>query len=214
MTTLSWGFPDTVESVVKSRANGPLLAAAAALHIRELDVVVDMTYGRGRFWTLYRPINLVPHDLYVGDGVDFRDLPEKDESVDVVVFDPPYIAGGGTESSTIPDFRDRYGLPTSKAHDGPQTADDIALLYREGISEAERILKPKGRLMVKTMDFVNGGVFHTMRHLVVTEAIAVGMRQVDEFVHYSGTGPSNFADKTQRTSRRAHSFLCIFKKEP
>ena len=203
----TWGFPDTVESVVKTRDNGSLIATAAVLHIPDRALVVDMTYGRGRFWTKYRPPNLVMHDLYTVDGVDFHNLPEADGTVDVAVFDPPYIPDGG-ELTTIPDMRDTYGVGGATA---PQSVGDIADLYVAGIGEAYRILKRDGRLLVKTMDFVRGGKYHAMRHHVVASAVDVGFTQIDEFVHHSGTGPQP-GGRIQRTSRRAHSFLCVFAK--
>ncbi len=209
------GMPNTVESVVRSRTNGPLIAAAAALWINDEDHVLDITYGRGLFWTRYQPQHFTQHDLH-GDGVDFRDLPEADESVDVVVFDPPYIAGGGRKSSTIPDFRDRYGLMdiASDPDAISDTPGELKDLIRGGLVEAVRVLRPKGRLWVKCADFVGGGDspngYNAMRHWVVSEVLGLGLAQVDEFVHHSGTGPGSWP--TQRTSRRAHSFLCVFQK--
>ena len=68
---LAFSMPETVQSVVRCPTNGPLLAAAAQLWIADDDLVVDVTYGRGMFWTHYRPGRLVAHDLAL-DGVDFR----------------------------------------------------------------------------------------------------------------------------------------------
>jgi len=212
MSQETWGFPSTVESVVKVRENGPLIATAAVLHIFDGAAVVDMTYGRGLFWTKYRPENLIAHDLYRGDGVDFRDLPEGDSSVDVAVFDPPYLPNESADKTTVPDFRDRYGIDLTEEQRGPRTVQDVFDLYTAGIAEAHRILKPRGKLLVKTMDFVHGGKYHAMRQHVVMSATELGMSQVDEFVHHSGLGVSNLAGTTQRTSRRAHSLLCVFKK--
>src|SRR5688572_3505485 len=93
---LAMAMPETVQSVVHCATNGPLLAAAAQLWIGPDDLVVDVTYGKGNFWTRYRPGRLVTHDLAL-DGVDFRHLPEAPGSVDVVVFDPPYIPQGGRD---------------------------------------------------------------------------------------------------------------------
>jgi hypothetical protein len=64
---LAFSMPETVQSVVRRRTYGPLLAAAAQLWIELEDLVVDVTYGRGNFWTDYRPARLVAHDLAV-DG--------------------------------------------------------------------------------------------------------------------------------------------------
>lgn len=201
-------LPGTIESVVKCRTNGPLISHAAELWIDSDDVVVDATYGKGNFWTVFRPENLIAHDLYVGDGVDFRNLPEADESVDVVVFDPPQIPQGGRDTSTTQDFLDRYGLQGV-----PKTRAELEVLIAEGMTEASRVLKPRGRLFVKCTDYINGGRFCQERHMVVTTAHFCDLEQVDEFVHYSGTGPGK-NDRRQLHSRRSHSFLCIFQKPP
>jgi tRNA G10 N-methylase Trm11 len=201
----AFAMPGTVQSVVRCQENGPLLAAAAQLWIAPDDLVMDVTYGRGRFWTRYRPRHLVTHDITI-DGVDFRHLPEGSSSVDVIVFDPPYIAQGGRETSTIPDMLDRYGLV-----DVPKTVPEVNQLIADGIQEATRVLRPKGRLLVKCMDYVCSGRLVLGRHHVVTTALGIGLEQVDEFVHYSGTGPQSTWER-QLHSRRAHSFLCVFRK--
>lgn len=203
----SLALPGTVESVVKTQSNGKLLATVASLWIEDDDLVLDVTYGRGNFWTVYRPQFLTAHDLAV-DGVDFRLLPEADESVDVVVFDPPYIAQGGRDTSTLPDFLDAFGLD-----DCPKSVAELERLIQKGIREARRVLKPGGRLLMKCMDYINGGRYVKGRHFVVGWAEVLGLEQVDEFIHYSGTGPQPARD-VQLHSRRAHSILCVFQKPP
>ena len=202
---MSMALPSTVQSVIHTQQNGPLIAAAATLWINDDKLVLDVTYGRGNFWTVYRPANLTTHDIAI-DGVDFRSLPEPDGAVDVVVFDPPYIAQGGRETSTLPGFLDAYGL-----HDVPKTAKELRQLITDGIKECTRVLAPGGRLIIKCMDYISGGIYQQGRHHVVEEAMRCGLRQVDEFVHYSGVGPQ--PDRLRQFhSRRAHSFLCIFRK--
>lgn len=203
--TLPLSLAETVQSVVKAQRNGPLIAAAAVLWIGDDDTVLDMTYGRGLFWTEYRPTTLITHDLAL-DGVDFRSLPEESATVDVVVFDPPYIAQGGRDTSTLPDFLDRYGLVNV-----PKTTQELDLLIWGGMVEARRVLRPGGRLLVKCMDYINGGRYVQGRHTVVSYAHDLGLVQVDEFVHFSGTGPQPPRPR-QLHSRRAHSFLCVFRK--
>ncbi len=207
---LAFSMTEAVQSVVRCPTNGPLLAAAAQLWIGPEDLVVDVTYGRGNFWTHYRPAQLVPHDLAL-DGVDFRQLPEPDRSVDVVVFDPPYIPQGGRETSMVPDVIDRYGL-----RDAPTSRWELEELIAGGIKEAARVLRPGGRLLVKCMDYVSSGQFISGRHHVVTAALAAGLELVDELVHYSGCGPQPDANldgspRRQEHARRAHSFLCVFR---
>lgn len=216
----AFALPETVQSVVEARTNGPLIAAAAQLWIPPDALVVDMTYGLGTFWSVYRPRRLVGHDLKV-DGVDFRKLPEADGTVDVAVLDPPHFPQGGRETSTLhtrrlgggPNVReddggylDRYGL-----RDAPKTVPGIDALYLAGIAEAFRVLAGGGVLLVKCLDYVSSRRYVQGRHRVVTSAMAVGFVQVDEFVHYRGLGPQEEVEVHEH-SRRAHSFLCVFRK--
>lgn len=196
-------LPEVVESVVRCQTNGPLLATAAQLWIKPDDLVVDVTYGLGNFWTCYRPKNLLAHDLIL-DGVDFRQLPEADASVDVVIFDPPYIPNQGP-ASTAPQFTERYGLTTVAG----RNHWDVEVLVSGGMKECARILRPQGRLFVKCMDYVNSGRLVLGRHFVVTTALGLGLEQVDEFVHARGLGPQPDIAR-QVHSRRSHSFLCVF----
>jgi hypothetical protein len=55
-------LPRPIASVIASHRNGPLIAKAATLWIRPGDVVLDMTYGRGKFWTDFTPGHLIAHD--------------------------------------------------------------------------------------------------------------------------------------------------------
>ena len=45
--------------------------------------VLDPTFGKGNWWTVWRPEKLTAHDLDPerGDGVDYRDLPEPDAMI-------------------------------------------------------------------------------------------------------------------------------------
>lgn len=202
-----------IQSVLESRYNAPLIAQAAKLWVKPEDIVLDPTWGRGNFYKDWKPENLIAHDLYTLDGVDYRALPEEDRSVDVVIFDPPYVTGGTVTTSTIPEMLDRYGTGASC----PRSIPELFEMNRQGMAECARVLKPGGRLMVKTMDYICNGKFIQGHHFVVTTAEELGLEQVDEFVHYSGTGPQpkfnlDGSPRRQVHSRRAHSFLCVFRK--
>jgi hypothetical protein len=94
--------------------NATLIAdGVAPLYLPADAVVLDPTYGKGGFWKKYRPPKLIAHDLKL-DGVDFTALPEADDSVDVVAFDPPYKLNG-TPTDEIDecygvDKIDRFGV--------------------------------------------------------------------------------------------------------
>ena len=73
--------------------NADVFAQILDLHVPQGSTVADVTYGKGVFW------RNVPDDRYcllatdIQDGVDCRELPYGDETIDCVVLDPPYMEG-------------------------------------------------------------------------------------------------------------------------
>jgi hypothetical protein len=132
--------------------NSALIAAAARLYLPDGARVVDVTWGHGVFWRRFngrRRFTLIGSDIRAGtDGVvadvaaDFRQLPYADASVDVVVLDPPYMHCGHYINNH------RYGAALT---DHMRHAE-IMELYRAGMVEARRVLRPGGTLWVKCKD--------------------------------------------------------------
>ncbi len=151
-------------------------------YLRETDVLLDPTYGRGLWWSKWRQPD-VKHDITM-DGVDFRYLPEEDATFDSVAFDPPYIAPGGRATTGLPDFFDRYGLgETPKRPMGLQAMND------DGLWECRRVVKKKGVVIVKTMDYITSGQMFPGTHYTLTAALSMGFKLVDRLEHLGAVRP-------------------------
>lgn len=189
-------------------------------YIKPTDEVVDVTYGKGKWWRLYKH----DHDRFLGliwkgdykEGSDFRDpvaliddfgdLPFPNAFANVVCFDPPYVSPGGRTTSTIPDFNDRYGLRLAA-----KTPLDLHLDNMRGLLEAERICKPGGFLLMKTKSYVSSGKLQAQVHWAYDAATATGLRLVDEFYHVSPPGPQP-EGRGQVHARQNVSRLLVFRK--
>ena len=70
-------------------SNEQLFPHILDLHVPHGSTVADVTYGKGVFWKRVEDgaYNLLATDIET--GVDCRDLPYADESIDCVVLDPP-----------------------------------------------------------------------------------------------------------------------------
>lgn len=185
--------------------NADLMAAVAPYYLT--GSVCDVTYGVGGWWRVFRPENLVGHDIdpTKGDGVDFTALPEPDDTYDAVCFDPPYIPQGGYETSTAHTFADRFGL-TSRSRDA------LWALIGAGLAECRRVAGPGGFVLVKCMDFVNGGAFHLGHRQVLDMADELDLACHDLIVHHAGSGPGGHNIFDPKRARRHHSYLLVFRK--
>jgi hypothetical protein len=183
--------------------NGDLLASVAGLYLT--GSVLDVTYGKGVWWTKYRPAGLAHHDLAL-DGVDFRALPEADRSYDTVCFDPPYLPRTGQSKAThLRDerFRTRYGL------DVPRNQGELGELIGAGLAECARVARRW--VLVKCCDYCNGKQLVLGHVKVLEQAAQLNLAVHDLLVHASGTGPGGGQILTARRARRAHSYLLVFR---
>lgn len=193
-------------TTVVEGTNADLVAAFAALCIRPTDVVLDATWGRGRFWTKYRhPGRFIAHDLAV-DGVDFTQSPEADGTVDVWVFDPPHIAPGGRATSTIPAFNGAYGLAAA-----PRTPAGVFDLYGAGMKEGSRLVRSGGLLAVKCMNGVTSGRKQWAHEHVVSTGRDLGLERWGELILVRPSPGPQPAHQRQVHAYNRHSFLCIFR---
>ena len=131
-----------------------MLPQLIGLHWRSKElqspIVADVTYGGGRFWKACG-LDIIGSDL---DPVraktvcaDFRFLPYKDSSIDVLIFDPPHIADVGSERRKI--MREIYGIYWKST--------SIIEASRAFLLEAARVLKQDGIIIAKLSDQIQTG---------------------------------------------------------
>ena len=184
--------------------NAALFAQVARLWIADGDVVVDATYGRGAFWKELP--GLPTHGYDLATGTDLRDLPHEDASVDVLVLDPPYRPTHGSKkfagSNALPRA---YGLGEQKL----DTINDVLDLYRGGMAEAYRVLRPGGRIMVKCQDISYGNRLHLVSLDVLRDMRGAGFEMADQFILVNTVRLPSSQWVTQERARRSHSVLWV-----
>lgn len=195
--------------------NGDLIAAVADLYLT--GSVLDVTYGEGKWWERFKPDQFTAHDLEKVDGVDFRELPEDDNTYDAVCFDPPYVISGTHSSDRLgPDFQNRYGiglhnLPEARNVATGETA--FHSLLRGGLSECVRVSREW--VLVKCMEFSQGShtptSFHDIPYLMTKWALELGCVKHDQIVHHTGSGPGGHNIFDIKRARRHHSYLLVFR---
>lgn len=172
--------------------------------------VLDTTYGLGRFWKLWTPDHLVAVDLNPTRsrdwplGVDVRDLPFDDATFDAVVFDPPYKLNGTSTGRGASASDEDYGVEQYMGR------VERHQMIRDGITEAHRVARPGGHVLVKCMDQVNGGRVRWQTREFADHAEALGARLVDA-LHVQGYRAQP-AGRSQQHARRDYSTLLVLRK--
>jgi phage N-6-adenine-methyltransferase len=189
--------------------NDHLMAQVARLYFRTGDRIADVTYGRGRFWRL---TDMTQYDFHPSDLLtvperpyDFRDLPYRSREFDVHVFDPPYMHHPPARRYLDTDYKNSE---TTKGF----SHDDIIRLYRDGMVEGWRILKPGGLMLVKCKDEIERGLSR-MSHIELHDIALkeLGMEVQDLFVLTQKVLLVRFRNNDH--ARKNHSYLWVFRKE-
>ncbi|MBI4970021.1 MAG: site-specific DNA-methyltransferase [Rhodospirillales bacterium] len=212
----------TTSDVVMSAAvgdNSGLFQQIMALHVEPGSVVADITYGGGVFWRLI-PKNqylLLPTDLKTGTSWDR--LPHKANSVDAVIFDPPYmeglyrknkseLAGSGTHSA----FRHFYSNG-KETREGRKWHDAVLEAYLSALPEVIRILKHNGKFIVKCQDEVSANR-QKLTHVELIWALeAAGFYCKDLFVCIRHNKPVVSRLVKQIHARKNHSYFLVFERQ-
>lgn len=159
---------------------------------------MDVTYGKGTFWKVFMPRRLIAHDRYTLDGVDFRDLPHRRNSVEVVVFDPPYKLNG---TPMLHEMDARYGteeaMPIAVRHE----------MICDGLTECIRVARRY--VLLKCQDQVASGKVHWQTRIFADHGEECGARLVDAFI-LVGAGRQQPEGRSQVHARRNYSTLLVF----
>lgn len=132
------------------RSSAEVVAAILRDLFPDARTVLDLTPGRGRFWSESVPTHVsVRFSEY-----DFRCLPLEVNAVDVAVFDPPHIADAGQRSI----MRQRFGTYPQR---------ELAQVIRDGAREAFRVAALG--CVVKVCDHVHEQRFQDMSGWVCGE---------------------------------------------
>ena len=143
--------------------NADVFSQVLKLNVPRGSTIADVTYGQGAFWLNVHKDDYHLHKSDISDGVDCRNLPYEEASLDCVVLDPPYMegfyrnegsekAGGGSHQA----FRDRYSNGSEEPTDSNAKWHDAVLdIYKVSGLEAHRVLRNKGILIVKCQDAVS-----------------------------------------------------------
>lgn len=203
------------------RNNEDIFPLILSLYVPIGSEIADVTYGKGVFWKKVRKDDYRLHCSDIKTGIDCRNLPYADASMDCVVLDPPYmegfyrrnqehLAGHGTFSS----FREAYsdGSISPQRENVPKYHDAVLDMYYAAGREAWRVLKQKGILIIKCQDEVSANRQRLTHVEIVNEYTREGFEVEDLFVMIRNNRPNVSTLLRQVHARKNHSYFLVFRK--
>lgn len=198
--------------------NADLFPQILKLHVPGDSIIADVTWGKGVFWQNVPDGRYVVRGTDIQTGVDCRDLPYADASIDCVVLDPPYMeglyrksrdhmAGAGNYAA----FRKHYSDGKS-TNGGPKYHAAVLDLYFRAGREAHRVLRDDGVLIVKCQDEVSANQQRLTHVEIINEYAQFGFYAKDLFVLVRNNRPAMSRVVRQEHARKNHSYFLIFVK--
>lgn len=164
---------------------------------------LDPTYGKGNIYNgLSGPelkYDLNPKAPNI-QKADCRALPFKEGTIKNIVFDPPFLGGGSKKGVMITKFTNYDTVP------------ELWKFYKESLTEFYRILKPKGILIFKCQDMIEGRKQFLSHIEIINTARAIGYYPKDLFILLSKTRIIRANQKQQQHTRKFHCYWLVFQK--
>lgn len=189
-----------------NRNDQDIITSIIKLHNNGENFEVDPTYSKGVFWEGLTPPRLKFDINPVVEGVEkasATNLPLEAESVQSIMFDPPFVVRVKSEAKGI--IHNRFSSFTS--------IPSLWEFYREALEEFYRILKPGGIVAFKCQDTIDGGREYWSHYMVMKFAFELGYKVKDLFILYRGDNVLFSPNmKVQQHARKTHCYYIVLEK--
>lgn len=179
------------------------------LHADSKMIDCDPTFSIGNFYKngLPKPKHIFDREPQVEGVIQATSdkLPLDNNSVNVIMFDPPFVITGDTygeakEGSSI----------IAKRFTGFHDFNELKTMYSGSLKEFYRILNDDGIVIFKCQDCVSSAKNHFSHVYIMNEALRIGFYPLDLFVLLSQV---RIVDgRKQQHGRKYHVFFWVFKK--
>lgn len=191
-----------------------IIKSILKLHVPKKKIDLDPTYSKGNFYNntgIEKPkyrYDIQPTDDSVSYA-DCRNLPLDNNSIDCIMFDPPFVIGSGKSCELDKDGQNII----LKRFSNFKTPSELYNFYIESLREFYRILKPNGVLIFKCQDTVSSGVNY-MSHIYIHDfAVDNGFYPKDLFILNAKNRIISGKHKNQQHARKYHSYFWVFEKD-
>jgi hypothetical protein len=195
--TISYSQSDTLKNI-------------QLLYLENKNFECDVTYSKGAFYKdIEEPkfkFDILPQTTDTIKA-DCLDLPIKNNMLESLMFDPPFLATTGKSLSSISSnniITKRFGCYKNET--------ELFEFYKESLKEFYRVLKVNGILVVKIQDKVSSGKQYLSHVFIINEAEKLGFYAEDIFILLAKSRLVAEWQKNQKHARKFHSYFIVFRK--
>lgn len=180
------------------------------LHIPSKIIDCDPTYSIGNFYKkgLISPkykFDKFPQLSGVIEATS-DNLPLENESINSIIFDPPFVIGGATYKKSK-----KGSCIISKRFTQFISFEELKTMYGNSLKEFYRILKDGGVVIFKCQDCVSSAKQYFSHTWIMYEALKYKFYPKDLFILLA---KNRLMDgRKQQHARKFHSYFWVFKKE-
>ena len=190
-----------------------IINAILKLHVPSKIIDCDPTFSKGNF---YNSTGIAPpryrFDILPSidaEYADCRNLPLKSNSIECMMFDPPFLATTGksleSDNGNSNKINKRFGVYPSETM--------LHQFYIDSMKETYRVLKDNGILIFKCQDKVSSGRQYFSHCFIKEEAEKIGFYPKDLFILLAKNRiTANWQVKNQKNARKYHCYFWVFVK--
>ena len=184
-----------------------LIKQIMSLHNGGKPFDVDPCYSIGRFWTGLpqptRKFDINPQKTGV-EQASADSLPIESESVESVMYDPPFLTGSAGEDAKPGKIKARFSYF--------RTMSDLWRFYKASLAEFHRILRHDGSLVVKCQDCISSSTQYLSHVEIIKMAEKQGFYTKDLFILGNNQVMWSPNMIEQQHARKTHSYFLVFRK--
>ena len=217
---MALSYNDLIKNVSTSQTE--ILKNIIDLHNGGRPFDVDITYSTGGFYKKSKSSDIVieeplmKFDVYplfedVSKLEPWGNIPIENESVESVIFDPPFICAPRNSKSVI---EPKEGSNIMfKRFSSYYPIFELHASYSHWIAEVYRVLKEDGIFVFKCQNTISGGKFYANEEYVWMEAEKIGFTTLDKFNLTAKARLLSGKVKNQEHARNFNSVFWVFKKD-
>lgn len=185
-----------------------------SLYLPSGQIDLDPCYSKGIFYKdsdIKEPVikmDIAPQVDGVEQG-DCRYLPLQKNSINSIIFDPPFLATTGPSLTKDDDnniINKRFSV-----YDSEQS---LHQMYYDSLKEFYRVLMNDGILIVKCQDKISSGKQYLSHVYITNMAESIGFYVEDLFVLLAKNRiVADWQVKNQKHARKFHSYFIVFRKK-